>query len=150
MGPHHRNQPMQAHQRDEEDGGVHVSVAQVKQPLAHEVAKVPVLPGQINYEEDGQAYEKAVGTREVEDEEGGNGASAGTGQDAPNDEEVSWDAEEEDQAQDEGSYGCGGVVTHDAGILNSAFGEEDRGGSGLVEIMEEGTAILSHSEGYRL
>lgn len=125
MGPNHCHQPVQAHQRDEEDGGVHVRVAQVKHPLAHVGAKVPVPPSQIDDEEDGEAHEGAVGARQVEDEEGGDGASAGAGQDAPDDEEVPWNAEEEDQAQDEGPNGCGGVVTHNAGILNRAVRELD-------------------------
>lgn len=114
---HHGNHPVHAHQRDEEDGGVHVGVAQVEQAFAHGVSKHPRLHGQVDDEEDGEDHEEAVCTRQVEDEEGGDRALFDASQDAPDDEEVSGDAQEEDQAEDEGSQRRGEVIAHHAFIL---------------------------------
>lgn len=108
---------MQAHEHDQEDGGVHVGVAQVEDGLAHKVAIHPRLFGQIDDEEDGEGHEEAVGARQVEDENGGDRTVFDAGQDAPDDEDVARDAQEEDQAQDEGAEGCGEVIAHDAWIL---------------------------------
>lgn len=114
---HHDHQPVHAHQRDQEDGGVHVGVAQVEQAFTHGVAEHPRLLGQVDDEEDGEGHEEAVGTRQVEDEEGGDRASFDASQDAPDDEEVAGDAQEEDQAQDEGTQGRGEVIAHDAVVF---------------------------------
>lgn len=114
---HHGNHPVHAHQRDQKDGGVHVGVAQVEQAFAHGVTKDPRLLGQVDDEEDGEGHEEAVGTRQVEDEDGGDRASPDARQDAPDDEEVARDAQEEDQAEDEGAHGRGEVIAHNAVIL---------------------------------
>lgn len=108
---------MQAHEHDQEDGGVHVGVAQVEDGLAHEVAVHPRLLGQVDDEEDGEGHEEAVGACQVEDENGGDRTVFDAGQDAPDDEDVAGDAQEEDHAQDEGTEGCGEVIAHDAWIL---------------------------------
>ena len=108
---------MHAHQGDQEDGRVHVGVAQVEQGLAQGVTEDPRLLGQVGDEEDGEDHEEAVGTRQVEDEDGGDWASSDTRQDAPDDEEVARDAQEADQAEDEGAEGRGEVVAHDAVAL---------------------------------
>lgn len=100
---HHGHQPVDAHQRDQEDGGVHVGVAQVEQAFTHGVTKDPRLLGKVDNEEDGERHEEAVGTSQVKDEEGGDRASPDACQDAPDDEEVTRDAQEEDQAEDEGT-----------------------------------------------
>lgn len=131
---HHRHEPVHAHQHDQEDGGVHVGVAQVEQAFAHDVAEDPRLLGQVDDEEDGDGHERAVGERQVEDEEGGDRASSGASQDAPDDEDVAGDAHEEDQAEDEGAQGGGEVVAHHAVIFHvrviGGGGEEGADGVG--------------------
>lgn len=123
---HHGNQPVRAHQCDQKDGGVHVGVAQVEHAFAHGVAKDPRLFGQVDDEEDGEGHEEAVGTRQVEDEDGGDRAPSDACQDAPDDEEVARDAQEEDQAEDEGTHGRGKVIAHNAVILEvCAFGRKE-------------------------
>lgn len=114
---HQNHQPVHTHQCDEKDGCVHVGVAQVEQAFAHDVAKVPRLPGEVDDEEDGEDHEKAIGKCQVEDEDGGDWASSDACQDAPDNEEVARDAQEEDQAEDEGAQGCGEVIAHNTAIL---------------------------------
>lgn len=118
-GQHQDHHPVHAHQRDQKDGGVHVGVAQVVDAFAHDVAEHPRLLGQVDDEEDGEGHEEAIGTCQVEDEEGGDRASSDACQDAPDDEEVAGDAQEEDQAEDEGTQGCGEVIAHNAGFLRA-------------------------------
>lgn len=120
-GQHHYHHPVQAHEHDQEDGGIHVGVAQVEDGFAHKVAIHPCLLGQVDDEEDGEGHEEAVGTRQVEDEDGGDRTVFDAGQNAPDDEDVARDAQEEDQAQDEGAEGCGEVIAHDAWILKSGI-----------------------------
>lgn len=109
---HDSHQPVHAHQGDEEDGGVHVDIAQVEQAFAQGIPEDPGLHGQVDDEEDGEGHEAAVGTGQVEDEERGDRAPPDACQDAPDDEEVAGDAQEEDQAQDEGAQGGGHIVAH--------------------------------------
>lgn len=116
-GQHHNHHPVHAHQRDQEDGGVHVGVAQVEEAFTHDGAEHPRLLGQVDDEEDGEGHEEAVSTGQVEDEQGGDRTSADARQDAPDDEEVAGDAQNEDQAEDEGTQGCGEVIAHDAVYL---------------------------------
>lgn len=116
-GPHHNHQPVHAHQRDQKDGSVHVGVAQVKQRFTHGVAKDPRLLGEVDNEEDGERHEEAIGTGQVEYEDRGDRASSDACQDAPDDEEVARDTQEEDQAQDQGTQARGEVVTDDAVIF---------------------------------
>lgn len=111
-GQHHGHQPVHAHQRDQEDRGVHVGVAQVEQAFTHDLAEDPRALGQVDDEEDGERHEEAVGARQVEDEDGGDGALPGARQDAPDDEEVAGDAQEEDEAHDDGAQGCGVAIAH--------------------------------------
>lgn len=113
---------MHAHQCDQEDGGVHVGVAQVEQDFTHDVTKHPCLLGQVDDEEDGEGHEAAVGARQVEDEEAGDRASLDACHDAPDDEEVARDSQEEDQAEDEGTQGRGDVIAHSALILRLRLG----------------------------
>lgn len=101
---------MHAHHHDEKDGGVHVGVAQVEDEFTHGVTKYPLLHGQVDDEEDGEGHDEAVRTCQVEDEDGGDGESLGSCQDAPYDEQVAGDAQEENQAEDECAYGRGEVV----------------------------------------
>lgn len=56
LGEHQDNHPVHAHQRDQEDGGVHVGVAQVEEDFAHDVAKYPCLLGEVHNEEDGERH----------------------------------------------------------------------------------------------
>lgn len=129
---HHGHQPVHAHQCDQEDGGVHVGVAQVEQALTHDVTEDPRLLGQVDDEEDGEGHEEAIGARQVENEEGGDRASSGAGQDAPDDEEVARDAQEEYQAEDEGTQGRGEIIAHDAVML-------------WVCVVDEGTTEVAHA-----
>lgn len=116
-GKHQDRHPVHAHQCDQKDGSVHVGVAQVEEAFTHETTKHPCLHGQVDNEEDGEGHEEAVGTRQVEDEQGGDRPSPDACQDAPDDEEVAGDAQEEDQAEDEGAQDCGEVIAHDAVFL---------------------------------
>lgn len=117
---HQHHHPVHAHQHDEEDGGVHVGVAQVEDGLAHEVAVEPGLLGQVDDEQDAEGHDEAVGAGQVEDEDGGDRAVLDAGQDAPDDEEVAGDAQQEDHAEDEGAQGRGVVVAHHARVLGEA------------------------------
>lgn len=116
-GQHQHRHPVEAHQHDEEDGGIHVGVAQVEDGLAHEVAVHPGLLGQVDDEQDAEAHDEAVRAGQVEDEDGGDRAVLDAVQDAPDDEEVAGDAQQEDHAQDEGAQGRGVVVAHHALVL---------------------------------
>lgn len=109
---------MHAHQHDEEDGGVHVGVAQVKDGLAHEVAVHPGLLGQVDDEQDAEEHDEAVGAGQVENEDGGDRAALDARQDTPDDEEVAGDAQQEDHAQDEGTKGRRVVVAHHTVVLD--------------------------------
>lgn len=91
----HGHHPVHAHQRDQEDGGVHVDVAQVEEAFAHEVSKDPRLLGQVDDDEDGEGHQGAVGARQVENQDGGDRAMPDARQDAPDNEEVTGDAQEE-------------------------------------------------------
>lgn len=55
-GQYHDNHPVHTHQRDQEDGGIHVGVAQVEDTFAHDVAKHPRLLGEVHNEEDGEGH----------------------------------------------------------------------------------------------
>lgn len=114
----HGHHPVHAHQRDEKDGGVHVGVAQVEEAFTHEVPKDPRLLGQVDDEEDGESHEGAIGAGQVEDQDGGDRAVPDAGQDAPDDEEVTGDAQEDDDAEDEGAQGGGEVAAHNGFFLN--------------------------------
>lgn len=113
----HSHHPVDTHQRDQKDGGVHVGVAQVEQAFAHGYTKDPLLLGQVNDEEDGEDHDKPISKCKVEDEEGGNWASFDASQDAPDDEKVAGDTQQEDQAEDEGTNRCGEVVVDSAVVL---------------------------------
>lgn len=108
---------MHAHQHDEKDGGVHVGVTQVEDAFTHDITEHPRLFGQVDNEEDCEGHEEAIGARQVEDEEGGDRAMFDARQDAPDNEEVARDAQQKDQAEDEGTQSCGEVVAHNARFL---------------------------------
>lgn len=116
-GKHQDHHPVHAHQCDQKDGRVHVGVAQVEEAFTHDFAKHPRLCGQVDNEEDGEGHEEAVSARQVEDEQGGDRTSRDACKDAPDDEEVAGDPQEEDQAEDEGAQDCGEVIAHDAVYL---------------------------------
>lgn len=117
-GQHQHHHPVDAHQHDEKDGGVHVGVAQVKDGLAHKVAVHPGLLGQVDDEQDAKEHDEAVSAGQIEDEDGGDRAAFDAGQDAPHDEQVAGDAEQEDHAQDEGAQGRRIVVAHHTVVLD--------------------------------
>lgn len=71
MWPHHGHQPVQAHQCDQEDGGIHVGTAEVKQDLAHGQAKDPGPLDEVDDEEWREHHEKAICTGQVENKRGG-------------------------------------------------------------------------------
>lgn len=136
VGPDHGHQPVQAHQHDEHDGGVHVGVAQVEEQLAGLVPEYPVALGQVDDEEDGESHQEAIGECQVEDERGGDGALSGPGQDAPDDEGVAGDANEESEAEDQRAHCSGTAVPHRALIVSEAviYRGRDKGiedGSGI-------------------
>lgn len=109
MGPPHSHKPVEAHQHYQHDGGVHVGVAQVEQQLAHHSAEHPALLGHVDQEKHGEAHDGAVGAGQVQDQQGGDGALPSAGQDAPDDEEVPWDTQEEDYYKDDGADDEGNV-----------------------------------------
>ncbi len=100
LRPHYRHQPVETHQHDQKYGSVHVGTAEVEQDFAQHQAENPTALKQINYEERRQQHEEAVGEGEVQDQEGGDGATPCSGQDAPDDEDVPGDADKEHEAED--------------------------------------------------
>lgn len=44
-GQHQDDHPVHAHQCDQEDGSIHVGVAQIEETFAHDVTKYPCLVG---------------------------------------------------------------------------------------------------------
>lgn len=44
-GQHQDSHPVHTHQCDQEDGGIHVGVAQIEETFAHDIAKYPCLLG---------------------------------------------------------------------------------------------------------
>lgn len=126
LWPEHRQHPVDAHHHDELDGGVHVEQAQVEEDLAHGLAERPVLGNQVGDEERRESHQGAVGDGQVEDDEGGDGVSLGTGEDAPDDEEVSRETQQEDDAQDERAHG-GALWVVPEGVVAGAKGRVDVG-----------------------
>lgn len=98
MRPHHGHQPVQAHQRDQEDGGVHVGAAEVIQDLAHGLAEDPGALDEVDDEERREQHEHAVCAGQVENKRGGDRGASRSCHDAPDDEEVAGNAEEEGDA----------------------------------------------------
>lgn len=133
LRPQHCHQPVQAHEHDELDGGVHVDQTQVEEDLAHHIPKHPLLHNQVDDEERGESHQRAVGDGQVEDEEGGDGLLSGTCQDAPDDEEISREAQEKDEAQDEGADGGASRVTHN-GLISCTGGRGDAQGGRAVTL----------------
>lgn len=103
LWPHHGHQPVYAQESDEHDRGIHVSIAQVEEQLAHGAAEHPRLHGQVDDEEYGEAHDNTVGTCQVQDDQRGDRALMGTCQDAPYDEDVSWDSQDEGDGEDGGT-----------------------------------------------
>lgn len=106
MRPHHGHQSVQAHQRDQEDGGVHVGATEVVQDLAHGQAEDPGPQGEVDDEERREQHEHAVCAGQVQDECGGDRGALRPSHDAPDDKGVAWNPNEEGDAQDQSScYG---------------------------------------------
>lgn len=61
LRPQHRHQPVDAHEHDELDGGVHVDQTQVEEDLTHRVPKHPLLQNQVDDEERGEGHQRAIG-----------------------------------------------------------------------------------------
>lgn len=114
MRPQHCHQPVEAHQHDEVDGGVHVGQAQVEEDLAHHHLKHPLLHDQVDDEERSESHQGAVGKGEVDDEESGDRLLSSTCQDAPDDKDISREAQEKHEAQDESTHSGGRFVFHDS------------------------------------
>ena len=94
------------------------------------------MPRQVDDKKDGEQHEAAISAGQVEDDEGGDGALVGARQDAPDDEGVARDAQEEDEAEDERAHHRGGVVTHTALILDIF--------SCVVPVTRQGVAKCKH------
>lgn len=67
LRPHHGHQPVEAHQCDQEDGGVHVGAAEVIQDLAHGQAEDPGPLEEVDDKERCEQHEHAVCAGQVED-----------------------------------------------------------------------------------
>ena len=115
--PQDSHQPVEAHQHDDVDGGVHVGQTQVEEDLAHRCLEHPSLHSQVDDEERGEGHQRAVCDGQVEDEQSGDRLLSGASQDAPDDKEVSGEAQEEDEAQDDGAHVGGVFARHDAAVL---------------------------------
>lgn len=104
LRPHHSHQPVQAHQGDQEDGGVHVGAAEVIQDLAHGYAEDPGPLDEVDDEERREHHEHAICTGQVEDKRGGDRVASRPCNDAPDGEEVAGNADEEGDGEDQSSY----------------------------------------------
>lgn len=118
LGPNDRHQPVDAHQHDEVNGGVHVEQTEVEEDFAHQIPDYPVLHDQVDDEERSESHQRTIGACQVEDEQGGDGLLSGSGQDAPDDKDVSRESHDEDEAQDEGAHVCASRTVHDALIVS--------------------------------
>lgn len=119
LRPHHGHQPVQAHHRDQKDGGVHVGAAEVIQDLAHGQTEVPAPLDEVDDEKRREHHEHAVCAGQVKDKRAGDRAATHSSHDAPDDEEVTGNAQDEGDTKDQSScYGC------------SVAGYDSRGGGG--------------------
>lgn len=117
LGPNHRHQPVDAHQHDEVNGGVHVEQTEVEEDLAHHFPNHPVPCDQVDNEERSESHQRSISKCQVEDEEGCDGLFFSSSQDAPDDKDVSRESHEEDKAQDEGAHVCASCIVHDGLIV---------------------------------
>lgn len=100
------------------DGGVHVGQAQVEEDLAHHLLEDPLLKNEVDDKERCEGHDGAISDGQVEDEQRGNGLLTSACQDAPDDKEVPWNTQEEDEAEDEGAYSGGDPVVHNGLICD--------------------------------
>lgn len=121
LWPQHCHKSIEAHEHDELDGGIHVGQAQVKEDLTHHIPKHPRLHNQVDDEEWSESHQRAISYSQVEDEEGGDRLLSGVGQDAPDDKDVSREAQKKNEAQDESPHTGGNGVCHN-GLISCSEG----------------------------